>query len=167
MLMQRSVVESWEDGHASKQLQQKRSELQSKRSLLEERQKLALQAEERVLLQQRAAVTGRSNDSVQSDAPMEGDEVPVVGGVEIRTPLDAREAVESAKYHLSTLQGQEKELALEEKALNEEKGAHIRALKRVASEDASRFRSRPKLHDRYVLCSLLGKGWVFRSVARL
>jgi len=46
----------------------------------------------------------------------------------------------------------------EEQALNEEKGAHIRALKRVASEDASRFRSCPKLHNRYVLKCLLGKG---------
>lgn len=152
LLMQRAVVESWEDGHASKQLQQKRSQLHAKRVVLEERQRAAVQAEQRVLqLQAHQQVQGEKDGD-------DDDSVPVVGGMEIRTALDAREAVESVNYLLSNLRQQEKELALEEQSLNDEKGDHIRALKRVASEDASRFRSRPMLHDRYVLCSLLGKG---------
>jgi tousled-like kinase len=83
--------------------------------------------------------------------------VPVDGNVAM-TCFDAREAIELVRFHLDTVRLQEHELAKEELALNDEKGAHIRALKRVASEDASRFRSRPKLHDRYVLRSLLDKG---------
>jgi hypothetical protein len=59
--------------------------------------------------------------------------------------LESIEARESLRMHLSNLKEQEAELAREEQALNDEKGAHIRALKRVASEDASRFRSRPKV----------------------
>jgi len=154
LLMQRAIVESWEDGHASKQLQQKRSQLHAKRVVLEERQRDALQAEQRVLQlqqQQNAQVIVDGDDD-------DDDSAPVVGGMEIRTALDAREAVESVHYLLSNLRQQEMELAIDEQSLNDEKGAHIRALKRVASEDASRFRSRPILHDRYVLCSLLGKG---------
>lgn len=77
---------------------------------------------------------------------------------ENQTRLDAMETQESIQMHLENFRTKERELNDEEKALNDEKGAHIRALKRVASEDASRFRSRPKLHDRYVLHCLLGKG---------
>jgi hypothetical protein len=52
----------------------------------------------------------------------------------------------------------ERELAEEEMALNDEKGAHIRALKRVASEDASRFRTRPKVCYIYMSCPVHGGG---------
>jgi len=56
--------------------------------------------------------------------------------------MEAREAI---RMHIDNLKIQELELSKEEQALNDEKGAHIRALKRVASEDASRFRHRPKV----------------------
>ena len=64
---------------------------------------------------------------------------------ENQTRLDAMETQESIQMHLENFRTKERELNDEEKALNDEKGAHIRALKRVASEDASRFRSRPKV----------------------
>jgi hypothetical protein len=59
--------------------------------------------------------------------------------------LDDIEAFESAKYHLQSLKADERTLVEEEKRLSDEKCAHIRALKRVASEDASRFNTRPKV----------------------
>jgi len=169
MLMQRVVMESWEDGHASKLLQNKRADLQARRATLVERQKAALQAEERVLKQQLASpgaietlstvIKGDPISSGESAETSNTDNDPIiVGGVEVCTVLDAREAIEFVHWHLSNIHQKEKELAIEEQALNDEKGAHIRALKRVASEDAPRFRNRPKLHARYVLQSLLGKG---------
>ena len=81
-----------------------------------------------------------------------------MGGLVISNRLEATEALKSVEYHLSDLSRREKELIREEQALNLEKAAHVRGLKRVNSEDNSRFRSRPKLNDRYVLQSLLGKG---------
>lgn len=72
--------------------------------------------------------------------------------------LDAIEAVESTKRHLDNLKKDEEALLSLEKDLRIEKNAHIRALKLLTSEDASRFKHKPKLHDRYILLSLLGKG---------
>jgi tousled-like kinase len=145
-LMHRTVLEQWEDGHASKELLRKMRDLSQKRAVLEERQQAAVAAEERVLQS--------SDEQIHGDITVPA----VVGGLTIRTQLEVREAVESVRLHLSNVRRREKELALEEQNLQDEKGAHIRALKRVASEDASRFRHRPLLHDRYVLQALLGKG---------
>jgi tousled-like kinase len=146
----RAHQESWEDGYASKELQEKLKELQAKKIILEERQKAALLADE---------IFGKQPPLKPDDSALVDDhgDGSLVNNLPL-TALDVREAVESARYHLSNIRQQERELALAEQALNDEKGAHIRALKRVASEDASRFRTRPKLHDRYVLRSLLGKG---------
>ena len=66
--------------------------------------------------------------------------------------LDAMEAEESVTTHLSMLHKKEVELAEEERTLRAEKEAHIRELKRVASEDASRFKSRPKVRGDF-FCS--------------
>lgn len=164
MLMHRSVIESWEDGDASKELQHKQKVLRAKRLILEERQRAALRAEEYVRKQLADSKVAQPDcNATNAHRICRGDDQsdPVeheVGGVVIRTSLDAREAVESVRFHLSNARRREQELAVEEQALNDEKGAHIRRLKTVASEDASRFRSRPKLHDRYVLRSILGKG---------
>eukprot|EP00934_Nitzschia_sp_Nitz4_P008178 Nitzschia sp. Nitz4//scaffold89_size161592//76585//79225//NITZ4_002380-RA/size161592-snap-gene-0.175-mRNA-1//-1//CDS//3329559622//8168//frame0 len=115
------ALESWEEGYATKDLEQRKQELVERRKTLEARARQP---------------TVTSNTS----------------------PLAVVEAKASIQMHISNLKHQEYELAKEEEALNDEKGAHIRALKRVASEDASRFRSRPKLNDRYLLHCLLGKG---------
>lgn len=119
------ALESWEEGYATKDLEQRKQALARKRLSLEARAD---------------ALKDKENNFPE------------------QSPLEALEAKESIQMHLENLREQEIELAQEEQALNDEKGAHIRALKRVASEDASRFRSRPKLHDRYVLHCLLGKG---------
>ena len=139
MLMHhRTTIESWEDGYATKELQQKMKELQTKKVVLEARQVEAVLAEEKHFSTMKNSLPASDSTSLST--------------------LEIREAVESVRYHLFNVRQQERELALAEQALNDEKGAHVRALKRVASEDASRFRARPKLNDRYVLRSLLGKG---------
>jgi len=128
-------VESWEEGHASKLLQRRHTELEAKKRSLHAKQEKM----------DKSAVEANNVDlsmesTVLSDA------------------LSLIEAKESLRYHLDSVRRQEIELRDEQNALCEEKNEHIRALKLVASEDASRFRSRPKLNDRYVLLSLLGKG---------
>jgi tousled-like kinase len=133
-------VETWEDGRASKQLMLRKTVLQEKRRTLEQRQTAA----KRVIKQVEESKENQSDVSASSDH----DETDLVGGIHVRTPLEAMEAFESVRFHLSNVRRQEKELVLEDQTLNDEKCAHIRALKRVASEDSSRFRSRPKV--RYV-----------------
>lgn len=133
-------VETWEDGRASKELLKRKTALQEKRLTLEKRQTAA----KRVIKQVEESKENQSDVSESSDP----DEVELVGGIHVRTPLEVMEASESVRFHLSNVRRQEKELVLEDQTLNDEKCAHIRALKRVASEDSSRFRSRPKV--RYV-----------------
>jgi tousled-like kinase len=123
------VIDSWEEGYASKDWQSRKEEWKLKhRTLLDRQEQLKIRL---------------NNDDDPST---------------IMSQLEIQEAKESIQMHLETLRREEQELLTEEQTLNDEKGAHIRALKRVASEDASRFRVRPKLHNRYVLDCLLGKG---------
>jgi len=72
--------------------------------------------------------------------------------------LEKEEFEQSVRVHLEELGREDRELDREEKRLIKEKSAHKRSLKRIANEDGSRFKQRPKLHDRYVLQSQLGKG---------
>lgn len=111
------AVESWEEGHAARLLQKRKSELKAKRLLLEEREKSLL----------------RPKDSGKEVADS------------TERALTEMEASEAVRMHLSTLRREEVTLMEDEHALNQEKVEHIRSLKRVASEDDSRFRSRPKV----------------------
>ena len=61
------------------------------------------------------------------------------------TPIEVANILASAELHLANLQRQQTDLEQQEKELQLEKTVHIRALKRVSSEDSSRFRNRPKV----------------------
>ncbi len=130
------VIDTWEEGYASRDWQARKEEWKSKHRALVEKQEI---------LKQRL-------DTTASDSKTAASQLPTLSALEIH------EAQESIQMHMEALLREEKELLAEEQTLNDEKGAHIRALKRVASEDSSRFKNRPKLHDRYVLDRLLGKG---------
>ena len=143
-------VESWEDGQAPRALKNRRKELREKREELEQRHQKALAVADKFRAQ---AASTNEEDKADSDA-----EIEPVGGIVVQDAFDVMEALESIRLHLANLKKQEEELEEEEKALVAEKEAHIRALKRVASEDSSRFKHRPKLHDRYVPICQLGRG---------
>jgi len=131
------AVESWEDGYAFKELRTRKLELEIMRETLVTRREEASQATNE-LNEKRSSVN--ATELVAIDA------------------LSVMEAQESAEMHMETVKKQETILADEEQALNDEKANHIRAWKRLQSEEESRFRTRPKLDNRYVLLSLLGKG---------
>ncbi len=133
------VIDTWEEGYASRDWQARKEEWKSKhRALLEKQERLKNQ------LNPQNADANESTTMTTNTPSL--------------STLEIHEAQESIQMHMEALLREEKELLAEEQTLNDEKGAHIRALKRVASEDSSRFKSRPKLHDRYVLDRLLGKG---------
>ena len=125
------ALETWEDGEEAKLLQRTRRELQQQRESLQ---------------QQKESIRMKEGDDQDQQHK------------EHEHPLDALEKQKAMERKIRSLQQQEKDFTLKDQQLTIEKGAHIRSLKRVASEDASRFVSRPKLHDRYVLLSLLGRG---------
>jgi tousled-like kinase len=142
------VIDTWEEGFASRDWQVRKEEWKSKhRALLEKQERLKQQLQNQQQSKNTDTTIGNSADSNDS-----------TNATTILSPLEVQEAQESIQMHMEALLREEKELLAEEQTLNDEKGAHIRALKRVASEDASRFKNRTKLHDRYVLDCLLGKG---------
>ena len=49
-------------------------------------------------------------------------------------------------------------MQMEAESLERERNLHIREMKRVIAEDASRFCSNPTLSSRYLLLQLVGKG---------
>lgn len=132
-------METWEEGYASKQLLDAKNALVEKYKAMQKRQEAANAAAKRV------SQEGKENESSSSSANGKNLNDEEVGGIVIRSRLDAMEAVESVRFHIVNLRQKEKELAQEERRLNSEKAAHIRLLKRVASEDHSLFRSRPKV----------------------
>jgi tousled-like kinase len=133
-------VETWEEGHASKQIAETKANLVKNYKQMQKRQEDAKKAAKRIAQEEK-----ENGSSLSSSSQSDGQNAQEIGGIVIKTKLDAMEAVESARFHIANLRLEEKELALEEKRLNAEKAAHIRSLKRVASEDHSRFRSRPKV----------------------
>jgi hypothetical protein len=137
------MVETWHEGPARQELMEQRQALQQQRQNLERRQAAAKRA-----IKQAGARHDKDDGSAKEGTPNNtspDQEVLTVGGIEIRTQFDAIEAMESVRYHLSVIRKEEKELIAAEQKLEDEKVMHIRALKRVSSEDASRFRSRPKV----------------------
>jgi hypothetical protein len=129
------TVETWEEGHALKLLLRRKSDLEAKKQVLLERQDKAEQAA--------TALSQGQNVTISIDGLVLSDALTIV------------EAQESVRLHLNELAKDENLLKEEDEALKNEKIEHIRALKRVASEDASPFRSRPKVcpnfHLQYVI----------------
>ncbi|KAL7570206.1 hypothetical protein ACA910_020634 [Epithemia clementina (nom. ined.)] len=154
-----AAVENWEEGHAICSLVQRKNAWKEKRKRLEQRYREAQKVAQQWLSPSKAATppgedrSPSKNSQCRDDGRTSMGEWPLV-----QSKMDAVQAVESARFHLENLRKEERELLAEEQKLNDEKGAHIRALKRVASEDASRFRTCLKMHGRYVLKCLLGKG---------
>jgi len=162
------VIDTWEEGSASKDWQARKEDWVKKHRTLLERQdhlKQRLKTQQQQQQQQQeqeqqqpppdGGIHNNNNDNNNNNDKVNNNNTAMMM---ILSSLEIQEAKESIQMHLETLCREEQELLQEEKTLNEEKSEHIRALKRVASEDASGFRAHPKLHNRYVLECVLGKG---------
>jgi hypothetical protein len=145
------AMESWEEGHATKDLEHRKLELQAKRHTLEKRlasiRASGGESSSGATTTTTTTTTPTREDANKENRNRQGQEAEEDGNDNAlgRTALELMEAKEAIRMHLDNLKRSERELKEEEQALNDEKGAHIRALKQVASEDSSRFRSRPKV----------------------
>lgn len=172
--MRSHPIESWEDGNQPKLLKLRRGELRKKRERLEKRWAEFDEMESNHVAVKDTAALSLADGEVSNahdDRPMDD--------------LERFEERETIRMHLEEVKREERKLDEEERALNLEKRAHVRALKLVANEDASKFRPRNKvrlriklfinvyhtsylffyialrssqLHDRYLPLNILGKG---------
>ena len=131
----------WEDGHEPLVVKHRKAELKMKREALERRrQELAkTQATDRGFRSPDRSTdtmlgSEASNSNSHADLTMMND-------------FDRFEANETIRMHLDEVRREEAKLNEKERALQIEKQAHVRALKRVASEDSSKFRQKHKVSD--------------------
>jgi hypothetical protein len=143
------MIETWEDGHAPLALRMRRNEIRSRREGLErewqEIRKVMDKADDFTSLSLPSSITnniqlGEEDGGNESSNSQTNDEMRV-----LNDNLDRMEVMETIRMHLEELRKKEMELDSEERALNIEKRTHVRALKLVSNEDASKFRTRRKV----------------------
>ena len=69
-----------------------------------------------------------------------------------------KEEEEILKVRYSSLKKRENELFSQHESLLREKELHLKEIRRVRDENASRFHSHPLMSNRYLLLNLIGKG---------
>ena len=138
------VQEVWEDGSAVKELDAKISNLSHQKERIETKRK-----------------------AMKRRLPLPGQPVPVerlddtVGACSTSGPLHPDDWVlqeEIFKVKMASIRREEELLRAQRNRIHIEKTQHIRELKRLRDEEASRFGEHPVLHNRYLLLNLLGKG---------
>lgn len=144
-------AEVWQDGYAfteitrrAESMAQQREEVERQRKLLTRKKPPSSATSEKKQAKQKQA---QSDDVFTKPVP------PVT-----LSPEDYFEQEEIFKLRLTALKKEEADLQSELEKLERERNVHIRELKRVSSEDQSRFKGNPTLNNHYLLLRLLGKG---------
>ncbi|XP_003745176.1 serine/threonine-protein kinase tousled-like 2 [Galendromus occidentalis] len=159
-----SFVENWVDGHAFTELLKKQEQVASEREEIERQRKLLAkrkpvgpaQAAKNQGGKTVAAVTQQANGSTSGGGEFVKPESPK--DTSRLTWYEYYEQEEILKLRGQTLKKEDSDLQLELEKLERERNLHIRELKRIHNEDASRFNNHAVLNDRYLLLILLGKG---------
>ncbi|VDK74647.1 unnamed protein product [Dibothriocephalus latus] len=126
--------EKWIEGYRFKELDARRKNIEAIREEIERKRK---QWNKR-----KPGVDGKKNKSRWEEVSVD----------------EFYEQVEIFDLRKQMLVKEDKEIQGELERLDRERNLHIREIKRIANEDASRFKDHPLLNDRYLLLSLLGKG---------
>ena len=133
----------WEDGHDPLVVKQRKAELKQKREALERRREELSKPS----LEPEARASQHTNQS--TDTILESEASNSQSDLSMMNEFDRFEANETIKMHLDEVRREEAKLNEQERALQIEKQAHVRALKRVASEDSSKFRLKYKVSWAY------------------
>jgi hypothetical protein len=133
------------DGHSLRDLQRRQGELLQYKEQLEQRKK-------------RQTKLVQKNKKAASEARSGGEGGGGGGGAgggdvveDTSADLHMLGEDEAIRLHMTQLKRDEASLAEERKQLEKEKEQHVRGIKRVLSEDQSRFNNRPVLNRRYLL----------------
>ena len=150
----------WEDGHDPLVVKQRKAELKQKREALERRREdlaKAVQTHSGIM-----SPESRSSQTLQSaDTILDSEASNNQSDLAMMNDFDRFEANETIKMHLDEVRREEAKLHEQERALQIEKQAHVRALKRVASEDSSKFRLKHKVSHVYIVSLVFNPIFVF------
>ncbi|XP_065840277.1 serine/threonine-protein kinase tousled-like 2 [Oscarella lobularis] len=146
-------VEVWREGYAFSGIQkrlelisQQKEETDKQKKLLTKRKPPNPGTVEKKHKQKSASVSNEGDVFAKPSAP-------------VSLPLDEYfEQDEILKLRVQALKKEETDVQVELESLERERTLHIKELKRIASEDQSRFKGNQVLHGRYFLLKLLGKG---------
>ncbi|EGD72998.1 TLK protein kinase [Salpingoeca rosetta] len=151
-----SVHEAWCDGSAFKSLYTRQREIEARRKQLDEdKKRLQKLRPSKSKRPPRKSPEGTSSEDVggRGSSSRGSKDKPKL------TEEEYQERLEVIALNLSNLKSEEESLKTQLAALIRERNLHVREMKRIADEDSARFRGLPyRLHERYVLMSLLGKG---------
>ncbi|XP_074596895.1 serine/threonine-protein kinase tousled-like 2 isoform X2 [Brevipalpus obovatus] len=183
-----SFVENWNDGHAFTELLKKQEQIVAEREEIERQRKLLakkkpnnvqIRKSERGVVASIQSPNSGSNGNNQvvsnSSSPLTSTSLsgtgtaftdfvkpePVASSSGIQKDYSMYEYYEMdeiLKLRQQALKKEDADLQLELEKLERERNLHIRELKRIHNEDASRFNNHAVLNDRYLLLTLLGKG---------
>jgi len=173
-----SFVENWNDGHAFTELMKKQEQIAAEREEIERQRKLLakkkpnniqIKKSDRSTLNQSSngsslptpvSATSISNGSSTTFTDFaKPDPVPSSFSSQKEISLyEYYEMDEILKLRQQALKKEDADLQLELEKLERERNLHIRELKRIHNEDASRFNNHAVLNERYLLLTLLGKG---------
>ncbi|XP_062517523.1 serine/threonine-protein kinase tousled-like 2 isoform X2 [Corticium candelabrum] len=145
-------AEVWQDGYAFAELSRRVESISQQREEVER---------QRRLLTKRKPPTGAAAEKKlvkQKQSQSEGDTFVKPNPPATLSPEDYFEQEDIFKLRLLTLKKEEADLQSEVEKLERERNVHIRELKRISSEDQSRFKGNPTLNERYLLFRLLGRG---------
>jgi len=123
---------SWEHGHTKKAIEQKKAELRRKKEELEIRKK-------------------RMDEAVQLKESKLAELGDFKHESKISLEVEIVEAVEAHYFKLSRLEEKIAEVGEEEKALHKERDIHVRELKKIESEEMSRFKHKGKVRFEILL----------------
>ncbi|CAB3994310.1 serine threonine- kinase tousled-like 2, partial [Paramuricea clavata] len=140
-------LETWEDGFSFKEIQKQQDAINQQKEEIEKKKKL--------LTKRKPPATGKEKKNSKVGTDSEFAKPPIPASL---TPLEYYEQDEILKLRAAYTKKEESDLAMELEKLERERNLHIREMKRLQSEDKSRFKDNPTLSERYLLLHLLGKG---------
>ncbi|TKR67857.1 hypothetical protein L596_023941 [Steinernema carpocapsae] len=159
----------WSDGWAFEEIAKKqqkianeRNEIQNASQVLKKRKPTSTKETKRQAAAAAAQAAQQQQNYLDGNQPStssNGDDVfarpELPNQLTIQEYLEQDEIYRLRKEHLKK---EDADLLADKDRLERERNLHIRELKRVQYEEASRFRDHELLHKRYLLLSLLGKG---------
>ncbi|ESO08237.1 hypothetical protein HELRODRAFT_75686, partial [Helobdella robusta] len=146
-----SFVEIWVDGYAFNDLIKQQERITQEREEIEKQRK-------QLMKKKPTNNNNVANSNKFNKSNKDSGDCFLKPNDKTLTALEYHEQEEIMKLRQASLKKEDLDVQLELEKLELERNLHIREMKRIHSEDSSRFNNHPILNERYLLLNLLGRG---------